>query len=452
MRRIKGVVAGAAGALMALGGLTACGSGGSSAVGGGASGGGNTVTLVSWGTNEQINLFKTTLSQFTQKTGIHVNIIQQPSNEYVQKVDAEVLSKTLPDVFWCQNSLEQELGSQGHLYNWSSYMSGKAKGASSTGLAASKFSAGSLDLYRGANGALYGVPNESNTYGVFYNADLFKKAHVPLPTAHWTWPQMIADAKALTGAVSAHKGPGMQTVWSLLESPNGVSFYSVDNGGKPLAEPSSLVGVKKVQVGPKFMQGAALLRNAIKHGWITGPTFTGNTTEAEFINGQVPMVFGGQWIASDFFNAKPKMHWGYAPLPAGTTAQYAPAESNGFCSPSNLKNPLATWKVISWMDAHGFNYAYRRDPIAPIAYLPGSSGYLAGVKAQGGAAGASVEATVRQELNDKDTLGTMFLGSWATKAGNTTTGVWNPALAGSKPLAPYVSKWVKAVNSFITGS
>jgi hypothetical protein len=142
------------------------------------------------------------------------------------------------------------------------------------------------------------------------------------------------------------------------------------------------------------------------------------------------------------------MNWGYAPLPAGTTAQYAPAESNGFCSPKGLKDPLAVWKVISWMDAHGFNYAYKRDPIAPIAYVPGSEGYLAGVRAAGGAPGQSVEATVRQELNDKDTLGTTFLGAWATKAANSTTGIWNPALQGSKPIST-LNTWVKDVNGFI---
>lgn len=199
------------------------------------------------------------------------------------------------------------------------------------------------------------------------------------------------------------------------------------------------------------MQGASMLSNAIKSGWITGPSFTGNTTEAEFINGKVPMVFGGQWIASDFFNAKPNMTWGYAPLPAGTVAQYAPAESNGFCSPKTIKDPLAVWKVISWMDTQGFNYAYQRDPIAPIAYIPGSAGYLAGVKAQG-AAGSSVEATVLQELEDENALGTTFLGTWTDKAGNTTTGIWNPALQGSAPLGSSITKWVKDVNGFIAGS
>jgi multiple sugar transport system substrate-binding protein len=410
----------------------------------------NTIRLVSWGTNQQIKLFRASLATFTKKTGVKVQVIQEPSANYAQKINAQILSKSLPDIFWCQNATAQDLGRQGKLYDWSKYASGQAKGAKTAGLDMSKFSPGALDTYKTPDGGLYGIPNEANTYGVFYNIDAFKKAGVALPTADWTWDQMFSDAKALTTKHNGKTAPGMQQVWPLLNSPTGMAFYSVSNGGAPLAKQKSLVGVTTLQADPKLIQGTEKLASAVKSGYVTGPDFAGTNTEGQFINGQVPMVFGGQWISSDFFAAKTKMAWGYAPLPAGSAGQVAPAEANGFCSPNNLKNPGDTWKVIAWMDAHAFNDAYSQDPIAPIAYLPGSQGYFQALTKQG-AAGKSVADTVKQELANPNKLGTSFLDPWSSKSANITTATWNPALQHDKNVGAAVQTWITKNQALING-
>lgn len=412
---------------------------------------GQTIRLVSWGTTQQIKLFQESLDRFTAKSGIKVQVVREPSTNYAQKINAQILSKSLPDIFWCQNSMEQDLGRQGKLYDWSDFADGKAKGAKDADLDMSKFSPGTVQTYRTPDGGLYGIPNEANTYGVFYNIDLFKAAGVKLPDADWTWDDLYNDAKALT----TKKGDkvsrvGMQQVWPLLNSPTGQAFYSVSNGGAPLAKEKSLVGVTSLHADPKLIEGTQRLAEAIKAGYVTGPDFAGTNTEGQFINGQVPMVFGGQWISSDFFAAKPKMKWGYAPLPHGSAGQVAPAEANGFCSPKDLKNPAATWKVIAWMDAHGFNDAYREDPIAPIAYLPGSEGYFDALTKQGDA-GKSVQATVRQELANPNKLGTTLLDPWSGKSGNITTATWNPALQHDKNVADAVQSWITKNQALIDG-
>src|SRR5215467_10924382 len=62
------------------------------------------IRLVSWGTNQQIKLFRASLAKFTKKTGINVQVIQEPSANYAQKINAQILSKSLPNIFWCQNA------------------------------------------------------------------------------------------------------------------------------------------------------------------------------------------------------------------------------------------------------------------------------------------------------------------------------------------------------------
>src|SRR5882757_265754 len=131
----------------------------------------HSVRLVSWGTNEQIKLFRASLAKFTKKTGIAVQVIQEPGTNYAQKINAQILSKSLPDVFWCQNSMAQDLGRQGKLFNWSDYASGKASGATDAGLDITKFSPGAVDTYRTPDGGLAGIPNEANPYGRCPTAD-----------------------------------------------------------------------------------------------------------------------------------------------------------------------------------------------------------------------------------------------------------------------------------------
>jgi multiple sugar transport system substrate-binding protein len=410
-----------------------------------------TIKLMTWASNKDLKLYQASLEKLTDTTGIRVELVQVPSANYFQKINSQILSHTLPDIFWCTNinGTQQNLARQGVLYDWSAFANGTAKGAKGTGLDMTKFAPGMLDLFKTPDGKLYGIPNEVNTYGVYYNADLFRKAGLPVPNADWTWDDMFTAAERLTrksnGKTTRY---GMHTAWSLLTSPIGVSMYSVSNGGASLAPQKLWVGVEKVSADPTFMAGARRFADAIKAGYITGPTFNSANTEGAFINGNVPMIFAGQWISSGFFAAKPKIDWGYAPLPRGSAGQVAPAESNAFCSPKQIKDPESTWKVISWMETHVFNEAYKEDPIAPIAYVPGSQGYLENLEGQG-PAGRTVRATVEQELANPNKLGTAFLDPWSGKVNNLTTTLWNPAISGKKPAEATVTRWVAEVNALI---
>jgi multiple sugar transport system substrate-binding protein len=48
------------------------------------------------------------------------------------------------------------------------------------------------------NGVLQCLPMNMSSLEVFYNKDLFDKAHVPYPKAGWTWDEFLNDAKAIT--------------------------------------------------------------------------------------------------------------------------------------------------------------------------------------------------------------------------------------------------------------
>ncbi|HEY3559111.1 MAG TPA: extracellular solute-binding protein [Kribbella sp.] len=419
-------------AVLAVAGLALAGCGGGSDAGGKS---GGTISYMTW---ESVATNAALDKSMAKMQGVSVKREESPNADYAQKLASLIMSKKAPDFFWCSNSQEQNLAAEGLLYDWSSYLK---KG---DGLQEDKFSPGSLDLWRNAEGKLYGIPTLANTYGFFYNKADFEKAKLKTPAIGWTWDELYADIAALKR--TGPKTTPLVNAWALLQSPQGVSAYSVANGGKPLLEKP--IGAKELQADATFRTGAERMAKAIKAGEMTNPDYDGSSAVAKFANGGIPLMFGGQWLHQSITQNKPKFEWGYAPWPAGTAKSVQPIETNGVCSPATLKDPDNTWKVISYMEVTGFNETMKDQPIAPIAYEPGSKGYYEALQA-GDAAAKSIASTATYELGVKDKFVTQFLDPWSTPAGDVVGTTWNPALSGKKDVGAGIDGMVAGINKLI---
>ena len=401
---------------------------------------GATVSYMTWESTDTNAALDATFKKFTKSDDIKMARQDAPNTDYAQKLASLLLAKKAPDFFWCSTTQEQNLAAEGLLFDWTSYLKNKNKG-----LDESSFAPGALDLFTSKDGKIYGIPTLANTYGVFYNAAVFKAAGVAVPTNDWTYDDMLADAKAVTGAAGT-QGPGLVTQWALLESPLGLSAYSVANGGKPLLDKD--LGAKKVTASSQLKSGAEKYADAVKAGYLTGPTFDATNSIAVFSNGGTAMMFGGQWLAQLIKPTGAGFDWGFAPWPSGTKENVQPIEANGVCSPTSLKNPDATYKAIAYMEATGFNDVMSTVPVAPIAYTPGSAGYFKNMQTQGGAL-ATIGATAKFELAAKNKFLTQLLDPWATKAGDVVKASWNPALGGTADVRSGISSTVKGIQSLI---
>jgi multiple sugar transport system substrate-binding protein len=394
----------------------------------------DTVSWMSWESAQTNTAMDASFAAFTTSSGIKMRREAAPNADYAQKLASLILSKKVPDFFWCSTAEEQTLAAQGLLYDWSSYA------AKNSGLDMSQFSPGSLDAWKSGS-KLYGIPTLANAYGFFYNKKLFDDAQVAVPVNGWTYDQMFADAAALTGRNGAKQG--LVTQWALLTSPFGLAQYSVSAGGAPLA--STATGVKSISASPQLLAGAQRYATAIRAGQITPAESDNLNSSAAFANGSVPMLFGGQWLAQDLVGQKLGFDWGFVTMPKVTT-DVQPAEANGVCSPASLKNPDQVWKAVSYLETTGFNDTMKKVPVAPIAYLPGSQGYFAALAGQG--TGPALMATaVKASLNAPTKVQTGFLDSWSTKAANIITADWNPAIDGKTGTAAGIAKTVKDINA-----
>lgn len=422
-------------AAVVIAGLTLAGCGGS----GDAKGGGSTtVSYMTWESVATNAALDSSMKKFQTSDGITAQRQESPNADYAQKLASLIMSKKAPDFFWCSNSQEQNLAAEGLLYDWSAYLK---KG---DGLQEDKFSPGSLDLWRTADGKVYGIPTLANTYGFFYNKTAFDKAKLKVPSIGWTWDDLFTDIAKLKH--TEPKTTPLVSAWALLLNVQGVSAYSVANGGQPIMD--TPVGAKSLHADATFRTGAQRLAKAIAAGEMTGPDFDGSTAVAKFANGGIPLMFGGQWLQQSITQNKPGFDWGYAPWPAGTAKSVQPIETNGVCSPATLKDPDSTWKVISYLDTTGFNETMKAEPIAPIAYEPGSKGYYEALR-PGDAAAKTIAETATYELGVKDKFVTQFLDPWATPAGDVVSTSWNPGLAGKKDLTSGIDGTVAGINKLI---
>lgn len=400
---------------------------------------GTTVSYMTWESTTTNAALDTTMKKFAKSSGIKIDRNPAPNSDYAQKLASLILSKKAPDFFWCTTAEAQNLASEGLLYDWSSKLE------SGGGLKSSGFAPGSLAMWKTQDGKLAGIPTLANTYGFFYNADSFKAAGLDAPKIGWTWDDLFSDLAKL----KEHNPSSTPLVnqWALLDSLQGVSAYSVSNGGKPFVD--SFVHATKVQADDTFKEGTRKFADAIKAGEMTDPDYDATNAPAAFSNGSIPLMFGGQWLQNMIAPNKPTFAWGFAPWPTGSKENVQPIEANGVCSPATIKNPDAVWKTISYMDTTGFNDAMKAEPVAPIAYTAGSKGYYAALEGNSDEASKSIVATAKYELAAKQKFLTQFLDPWSTKAGDIGTTSWNPTLQGKVSVDAGVAATVSGIKGLI---
>lgn len=408
--------------------MAACGGGS-----GTTSNGPVTVTVMTWETTATNQLIDQALQKFMQQNpNIKVQRIPTPGSDFSQKISSLTIAKKLPDIFWAGNDTEQQYAAQGMLYNFGS--------EADSGTFTKDFAPSSITNWE-VNGKLYGLPTLMNTYGVFYNEDLFKQAGLPLPKAGWTYQEMLHDAQVLTqknGDKVTRYG-----LWSPPDDPFTMGDYSVSAGGAPFQD--KIINATKVTASPQFLEGTQLFANAVQNGYVTPPNYPSDNAATSFVAGKIPMLYTGQWFAATFLQSKPNFKYGFAPLPV-VKDEVQPYDAVGICSPSYIQNPDAVWKVTQFLASTAWETVLPGSPVAPAAHVPSSAPYFNTLKSDGL---TSVADSVNYELTAQNKQGIRFIAPWSTKANNIVTADWSDILTGKTPVDSGVSKMVQQINDTI---
>ena len=104
-----------------------------------------TVTYMTWENNDTNASLDAAMALFMKANpNITVTRVASPSTDYGQKINSMLQAKQLPDIIWSGNDTEQQFGSQGLLYDWTSL----ANSTKTASFDISKFAPGSIDNWK----------------------------------------------------------------------------------------------------------------------------------------------------------------------------------------------------------------------------------------------------------------------------------------------------------------
>jgi multiple sugar transport system substrate-binding protein len=189
------------------------------------------------------------------------------------------------------------------------------------------------------NGKVIAVPALIDNLALVYNKKLFRQAHIPLPTAKWTWTDMERAAKKLTNRSKKQFGwayvndASEDTVWrfeALLWQAGG-NILTPD--GKRAAF-NSPAGVKALT----FLQRLVVNDKAVYLD-------NGNGNYANLFNsGRIGMLYTGPWDLASF----PNVNYGVQILPRDRNHQTISGPDNWVLFDNGKQRSAAAWNFMKW--------------------------------------------------------------------------------------------------------
>ncbi len=177
-----------------------------------------------------------------------------------------------------------------------------------------EFKAGFIDAFLAPStldGKLYGLPIAASARAMYYNKDLLAKAGVNEPPANWDG--VVDTAKKIKALGGDSYGFALQG--KEIET-DAYWYYSLwTHGGEIIKDGKSGVA------SPEAVAALTLYKSMIDDG-LTEPDPTGlNRQDIErlFKQGRVGMILTGPWLRGQIKDEAPKLNYGIAPIPEGTT-------------------------------------------------------------------------------------------------------------------------------------
>ncbi|MCD7438399.1 extracellular solute-binding protein [Streptomyces lincolnensis] len=387
--RVRLVTAAAFTAATALA-VTGCGSGssGSSA---------KSIKVVYWQNLDSTNKLQATflasmVKQFTQANpGTKVTLVPVTAseNDYYTKIQLMMRSPaTAPDLVYEDTALINSDIAGGYLKPLDSYTAKWADWAQYADAAKGAVSGA-------ADGKVYGVPDNTDTRGIWYNKQLFQKAGITVPWQPKTWADVLTAARTIKAKLPDVTPLNLYTGTAGGEASSMQGFemllYGTPAGDKSLYDASQ----KKWVVGGKGFKDALDFVHTVYNQGLgpakeqaLGANF-GTTVGTELLpQGKLAMDIDGSWMPNNWSSsaAKPWTEWqsvmGTAAMP--TQNGQAPGRTSmsggwAWSVPAKAKNPDLAWKFLSttlqtkansatW-NARNATIAVRKDVAADPTYL-----------------------------------------------------------------------------------
>ena len=258
------------------------------------------LTLGSWRKEdvEQINFI---LSKFNEKhPNIFIKFDPTDPSEYNAVIEAQLKSDTAPDLLYLRSfSHSRHFFEKGFLASLEDIPNIKKK-----------FPVNILKAWSSRNDEIYAIPLMAVSHGIFYNETIFDELNLTIPD---TWEKLLILSDTLkkkgyvpfsnaTGDAWTINGLILQNVIpNIIGGKDGrLEYY---NGDRCFNDEQMVTAFQAVQdIVPYISENQKMLKYA--------------DSLQLFIQGKIPMYFGGSWDIPFFESQKPDFNWSVFAIPA----------------------------------------------------------------------------------------------------------------------------------------
>lgn len=308
-----------------------------------------TLDLCYWGSPVEKKAMENSLEAFTEKYGIKVNGQYIPDADYNTKMTAMMAGGNAPDVAYMQAEQAFPWAEEGKLYNIYD-------------LIAEDDSFDMTDLvtnvwYEWEDGKSFGSNTALETYGIFYNKDLFDKADVEYPPSKiedaLSWEEFVELAQKMTldqngnNALSPDFDPEniKQYGVNFATGLNSYMNFVFQNGGDFLNEEGTEFALNSEEAVEALQKCADLMNvyhvapSPVAQKALPAPSIALQT-------GQIAMSIEGQWSALDLGDSG--MNFGAACLPKMGDVYKNVVLGGATVIFADTKYPEESWLLYKW--------------------------------------------------------------------------------------------------------
>jgi multiple sugar transport system substrate-binding protein len=326
------------------------------------------LTYALWDPVQEVG-YKQSIALFEKShPNISVTVEQIPYTDYEAKLTSEFSAGQGPDVFWVNTPFLAQFEQAGVMLNLAPLIA--------------KYHV-DMSIYRPAlialhshDGAIYGLPKDWDTEGIFYNKAYFAAHHIQIP-ANLNW-NPVNGGSFLTLAREATIDKNGNNALSPKFNPNAIATYGVaivnqpDIGygpflasdGVSVFQQSGLAAGVKCSCYPnsvtfdtpagisalQFLMNLSLKYHVAPPASEYGSNGAASTNQdvTLFARGDVAMDVEGDWF-TDTIESTAKFPFGVLPIPTGPDGRWS--FTNGLIDAINVHSPnqAAAWELEQWL-------------------------------------------------------------------------------------------------------
>ena len=300
---------------------------------------------LTWATNnlegtEPEMLQKVTDMFVAANPNFQVTVLKYDGTTYDQKLLADVVAGTLPDIFVSADVFTKPF--------FESNLTADLKPlAEEAGYDLSNFDPLFLSLaeYEGKIGFL---PRAADVVVCYYNKAKFDTAGLAYPTPDWTYDDLLSMAEALTikdGDATTQYGVTAANDWWAYWVP-----MVVAEGGEILNED----GTEAIFNSPEGIKAWDVIFTMLKNGWSVPPSVqdTVGGPWTPFANGMAAMTFTVRALTPTY-RAQLTDDWDVQLVPKGTAMRKTGMGTQGYAMSSQTDDPSATWQLMQFIFTDG---------------------------------------------------------------------------------------------------